>query len=105
LPYPVNTFTVSVAAELLGRRDLLEARVRMVQAERARMSRLLRAKGRRVIEGGANFVLMSTANPAAEFERLLAGGVLLRDLSRSVPGYLRVSVGMPQETNRLLELL
>ena len=41
----------------------------------------------------------------AEFQRLLSGGILVRDLSKGVPGFLRVSMGTPADNDRLLELL
>jgi histidinol dehydrogenase len=105
LPYAVNSLTQAAVEELLTHPEFVTERVAQVTAERARLSKGLRAKGRRVIEGGANFVLVSSSEPKVEFERLLAGGVLVRDLSRAVPGFLRVSVGTPSETDRLLELI
>jgi histidinol-phosphate/aromatic aminotransferase/cobyric acid decarboxylase-like protein len=36
---------------------------------------------------------------------MLAAGVLVRDLSGITPGFLRVSVGTPDETDRLLAAL
>ena len=56
----------------------------------------------RVVEGGANFVLVSADDPPAEFRRLLAAGVLVRDLSKGVPGFLRASVGSHEDNDRLL---
>jgi histidinol-phosphate/aromatic aminotransferase/cobyric acid decarboxylase-like protein len=48
---------------------------------------------------------MSSKFPRKEFQKLLAGGVLVRDLSSAVPGFLRVSVGTPDEHERLLSLV
>jgi histidinol-phosphate aminotransferase len=101
----VNSLTQAAVVELLSHPELVPERVAEVTAERARLAAGLRSRGRRVIEGGANFVLVSSSEPGAEFVRLLAGGVLVRDLSRAVPGFLRVSVGTPAETERLLELI
>jgi histidinol dehydrogenase len=105
LPYAVNSLTQAAVLDLLGHPELVRERVAQVIAERRRLSGGLRSKGRRVIEGGANFVLVSSSEPRVEFARLLAAGVLVRDLSRAVPGFLRVSVGTPAETDRLLELI
>jgi histidinol-phosphate aminotransferase len=105
LPYAVNSLTQAAVLDLLGHPELVRERVAQVIAERRRLSGGLRSKGRRVIEGGANFVLVSSSEPRVEFVRLLAAGVLVRDLSRAVPGFLRVSVGTPAETDRLLELI
>jgi histidinol-phosphate aminotransferase len=105
LPYAVNSLTQAAVVDLLGHPELVRERVAQVIVERSRLSARLRAKGRRVIEGGANFVLVSSSDPRAEFTRLLAAGVLVRDLSRAVPGFLRVSVGTSTETDCLLELI
>jgi histidinol-phosphate aminotransferase len=105
LPYSVSALTQAAALELLSAQDLVEARVRRTVEERARLAAALRARGRRVIEGGANFVLMQSRAPREDFSRMLAAGVLVRDLSGITPGFLRVSVGTPDETDRLLAAL
>jgi histidinol dehydrogenase len=105
LPYSVNTLTQLAALHLLEDETLVKPRLLQVKNERKRMTDKLRAKGRRVIEGGANFVLVSSKSPAEELQRLLKGGVLVRDLSKAVPGYLRVSMGTPEDNDRLLEML
>ena len=105
LPYGVNSLTQAAVQELLSHRRLLEARVQAVQEERSSLATALRQKGRRVIEGGANFLLFDSSDPSHEFERLLEMGVLVRDLSAAVPGFLRVSIGTPAESARFLDAL
>jgi histidinol-phosphate/aromatic aminotransferase/cobyric acid decarboxylase-like protein len=90
---------------LLGRDDLTAERVKLVTSERARVAAALRKLGRRVIEGGANFILASSEDPAAELQALLTRGVLVRDLSSSVPGFLRISIGSVADNERLLEAI
>jgi len=105
LPYNVSALTQAAALVMLERRDLVDERAAATMKARDVLVRALRAKGRRVIEGGANFVLVSSTAPRADFERLLAAGVLVRDLSHTTPGFLRVSVGTDDEHARLLEAL
>jgi histidinol dehydrogenase len=105
LPYNVSALTQAAALVLLERRDLVDARAAATMQARDGLVQALRAKGRRVIEGGANFVLLSSTTPRADFERLLAAGVLVRDLSHTTPGFLRVSVGTDEEHARLLGAL
>jgi histidinol-phosphate aminotransferase len=105
LPYNVSTLTQDAALAVLARRDVVTALCARVRDNRSTLTAALRAKGRRVIEGGANFVLMGSPDPKAEFKALLAQGVLVRDLSSAVPGFLRVSVGTPAEHARLLAVL
>ena len=105
LPYNVNTLTQEAALAVLARRDVVTELCARVRDNRATLTAALRATGRRVIEGGANFVLMSSPSPTTEFQTLLAHGVLVRDLSSAVPGFLRVSVGTTAEHDRLLQVL
>ncbi len=102
LPYNVNAFTRAAVSVLLDTPDLVAARVQHVTSERARLAATLRARGRHVVEGGANFLLFSTDDPAGEFRRLLAAGVLVRDLSATIPGFLRVSIGSRAEDDLFL---
>ena len=105
LPYNVNIFTRAAISVLLEDDTLLRERIDFVVAERARIVATLRGRGRRVVEGGANFVLFSSADPPAEFARLLAQSVLVRDLSSAVPGFLRVSIGNMADNARFLAAL
>lgn len=105
LPYGVSALTQEAALFLLENKPALDALVEEMRAERPRLAAMLRRKGRRVVEGGANFVLMSSDDPKAEFRRLLDHGLLVRDLSSAVPGFLRISVGTADEHRRLEELL
>ncbi|GAC1588327.1 MAG: hypothetical protein NVS3B20_16260 [Polyangiales bacterium] len=105
LPYSVNSLTQLAIAELMRDEATLAHRVQRVTTERARVANALRARGRRVVEGAANFILISAQAPALEFSRLLDHGVLVRDLSSSVRGFLRISIGSREDNDRLLELL
>lgn len=60
-----------------------------------------------IYSSDANFLLVRFENPDEVYERLLSGGVIVRNRSR-VPGCegcLRVTVGTPAENDRLLRLL
>jgi histidinol dehydrogenase len=105
LPYTVSTFTAAAAEVVIDEPDLVAARARRAVAERARVTAALRARGRRVIEGGGNFLLVASAHPTDEFQALLGQGVLVRDTSSATPGFLRVSVGSAADNDRFLAAL
>jgi histidinol dehydrogenase len=105
LPYTVSTFTAAAAEIVLDEPGLIEGRAQRAIAERARVAAVLRARGRRVIEGGANFVLMASSRPVDEFRALLGHGVLVRDTSLATPGFLRVSIGSAAHNDRFLAAL
>ena len=90
------------AAEALRRRGLLVA-------ERGRVAGALgRVPGiRRVWPSDANFVFVEADDAPALVARARDAGVLIRDFSRdpATPGGLRITIGAPEENDRLLAAL
>jgi histidinol-phosphate aminotransferase len=61
----------------------------------------------RVYGSAGNYLLVRFHDAAAAFERLLAVGVVVRDM-RALPGLadaLRISIGSPAENDALLSVL
>jgi len=109
LPYNVNQFSLTaaeVALENIGRfRPAIEA----VLKERARLSSELgRIPGLKVHPTEANFFLIEVSgSPREIFDELYGQGILIRDVSSypMLSKCLRISVGTPDENNRLLSAL
>ena len=73
------------------------AQVGALRKERDGLVDWLRAHGFQVLDSDANFVLFGTfEDRTAIFDALLARGVLIRVVGPE--GWLRVSVGTPEET-------
>jgi histidinol-phosphate aminotransferase len=55
----------------------------------------------------ANFIVLRVSDPASACEYMKNNGVYVKDLSdiRQLDGYLRITVGTPEQTDRLLLLL
>lgn len=113
LPFLVDRFSEAVALEIMARPELVEARVAELRAEHDRLVAVLgQTDGIEVIPGAANFFLMRTAlTPAETLDGLKAHGVRIRNVSSypalaaqdGRPGWVRVSVGTPDE-NRAFEV-
>ncbi|WAX56830.1 histidinol-phosphate transaminase [Jatrophihabitans cynanchi] len=96
LPYHLSAVSQAVARVALANADELLAAVQQLRAERDRTVEWLRAVGLRSAESDANFVLFGTfANRHAVWQGLLERGVLIRETGPD--GWLRVSIGTPQE--------
>lgn len=82
-------------AEIVGQRFRLEKE----------LAKCPEVKG--VYSSDANFLLVRFENPEEVYERLLAGGVIVRNRSKvsGCEGCLRITVGTPAENERLLRLL
>jgi histidinol-phosphate aminotransferase len=110
LPYNINVFSQTAALVLLeDMRAVRETVARLVE-ERERLAQALAAlPGVRVYPSQANFLLLELehATPAEVFAACYAEGVLIRNVS-SYPRLsrcVRVSVGTPEENQRLIVAL
>ncbi|MGE5698003.1 MAG: histidinol-phosphate transaminase [Candidatus Sericytochromatia bacterium] len=102
LPYHLSSLTQAAARAALRHADETLASVAALVAERERVSDALSRMGFRVIPSDANFILFGEfADAAATWRRYLDKGVLIRDVS--IPGYLRVTTGLPDENDAFLD--
>ena len=104
LPYHLSALTQAAARAALAHREALLATVQAIKEQRDRIVTTLRARGVRVADSDANFVLFATgADQRAVFDALLRHGVLVRDVG--LPGWLRVTAGTVAETDAFLNAL
>jgi histidinol-phosphate aminotransferase len=97
LPYHLSAVTQAVARAALRHREELMAQIGSLRSERDELVLWLRDRGIRVAESDANFVLFGVFEDRhAIWQGLLDRGVLIREVGPE--GWLRVSVGTPQET-------
>ena len=111
LPFLVGRLGEETGLAILEHADLVAERVAELKAEREALEAWLGGlDGVEVVPGAANFFLLRTGLDARDLQgRLAEAGVLVRDVTgyaqlapqRGRPGYVRVSVGSPDE-NRLV---
>ncbi|MBR9988568.1 MAG: histidinol dehydrogenase [Gemmatimonadetes bacterium] len=105
-PYKVNGIAESAALAVLGERDWVADRIAEVRANRARLSGELKARGVRVWDSAANFLLMKVAGRASEWNvQLRERGVAVRpfDGLTGAGACIRVSVGPWAMMERFLD--
>ncbi|XVU27416.1 histidinol-phosphate transaminase [Actinoplanes sp. CA-054009] len=108
LPYHLSALTQAAARAAVVHRDSLLATVEAIKEQRDRIVTTLRARGLRVADSDANFVLFEVGpsyqkDQKDAWQRLLDRGVLVRDVG--LAGWLRVTAGTPAETDAFLEAL
>lgn len=107
-PYNINVLAQKMALMKLDEAAKDKAVVEIV-GQRFRLEKELakcpEVKG--IYSSDANFLLVRFENPDEVYERLLAGGVIVRNRSKvsGCEGCLRITVGTPVENDRLLRLL
>ena len=96
LPYHLSAVTQAVARAALALAAEPLATVTSLRAERDGLVRWLRARGLRVADSDANFVLFGTFSARRDvWQGLLDRGVLVREVGP--PRWLRVTVGTPED--------
>lgn len=104
LPYHLSALTQAAAVAALGHADEMLAMVDDIARQRDRIVADLTEQGYHPWRTWSNFVLFGGVDdPSGVFERLLARGIIVRDLG--IPGHLRVSAGTEAETTAFLEAM
>ena len=108
-PYSVSQAAEAALLASLADAEALWARVRLIVEERGRMYDLLGGlPGVAPLPSEANFILcrVPDGRGRAVYEGLARRGVFVRYYSRgSLADYLRISVGTPSDTDRLIDAL
>lgn len=105
---PFNANGLAQAGALAALRDEahLARGVALNATERARLTAAFGELGLEVAPSQTNFLLVRIDRPAqAVFEALLREGVIVRPFGPPLDRHLRISVGLPDENDRLLAVL
>jgi histidinol-phosphate/aromatic aminotransferase/cobyric acid decarboxylase-like protein len=83
------------------------SRIAATVLERERLAAALAALPavRKVWPSAANFLLVEFVDAAAALRAIAAAGLLVRDFSGQIEGALRVTVGSPEQNERVLRSL
>jgi histidinol-phosphate aminotransferase len=110
-PYALTQLTIEAVFQSLEPAAIDQARARAatLKAERARVAAALggRAGVLKVWPSEANFLLVEFDDAAAALQRAHAAGLLVRDMraARGLSRALRISIGSPEQNDRLLASL
>jgi len=110
MPYNLGVLPQATASFMLENAEVLDAQTSIICADRDLLyARLNATEGIRVWPSKANFLMFSTPVPATEMHaRLRRRGVLIKSLHGMHPlveNCLRVTVGLPEETEQFLSAL
>lgn len=108
-PYNVSVLNYECALFALEHAEVFAAQAREIKAQRATILQALAALPRvRAWNSEANMILLRVPDAARTFEGLKARGVLVKNVSKLHPllaNCLRLTVGTPEENQRLLAAL
>jgi histidinol-phosphate aminotransferase len=107
LSFNPSSLGQAAAVAALSDREHISKTVELNYSELAKLDQGLRALGLRTIPSVCNFVAVDMGRPGrGVFQALLSEGVIVRPLdSYGLPNHLRISVGLPEQNQRLLQAL
>ncbi len=104
-PYNINIITQALVSELLDRP--VDGAVAQIIAERERVAAAISSASvvRRIYPSDANFLLVEVDDAAKVYDALIDEKIIVRDRSRvaGCQGCLRITIGTPEENDRLIE--
>ncbi|MBN2613983.1 MAG: histidinol-phosphate transaminase [Bacteroidales bacterium] len=108
-PYNVNSTTLRIAAEALENKNTHNGWVEEIIKERKRLVTALPEYSQiiNVYPSDANFILVKVKSPELLYKHLVGEGIIVRDRSKVslCDGCLRITVGRPEENDKLLKAL
>lgn len=105
-PYNVSQIDQEHALQALEGVEEMQARCRLLLSERRRLEQSLPDLPGvvKVYPSDANFLLVKTTNAGFLYRQFLEQGIVLRNRHSLVEQCLRITIGTPQENNRLLQV-
>lgn len=106
-PYNVSELNQRAALEILNKLDSYRSTVALLLAERKRLELALGNMEVvvRVFPSDANFLLVEVSDADRVYDFLVSKGVITRNRNSVVRNCIRVTVGAPDENNKLIEAL
>jgi histidinol-phosphate aminotransferase len=103
-PFEVNRIAQVGAFYALDEEKEISRRKKEAIEQRERLVRFLREKEMIFSPSETNFLYMKVSQASSAFEKLKQQGVIVRSFSDN-PSYLRITIGSPEETDMLIEVL
>lgn len=105
-PYNISPFALSAAEAAVKDESHVEAAVRKISHERARLCQRLQALGFETQDTAANFILLKVASADKLAARLKERGVMVKSLSSyGLEQLVRISIGRPEDHDTLVREL
>ena len=107
LPFNVNIAGQAAATAALDDREHVIKTVTLNTEQRSWLMQALQNYGLNVIPSAANFILVDLQQPTAPiYQNLLSQGIIVRPLlPYQLPNHLRITIGLPEQNQRLVEAL
>lgn len=106
MPFALSALQVAAGTAVLEQPEYIQRYISEVATERQRVFDALNALEHiSVSPSVTNFMIFRVSDPERYYRGLMARGVLIRRQDHLIPGYLRVSLGTPDENTAFIEAI
>ena len=104
-PYNINLATMAIVSELMEKS--IDDKVEQIKSQRTMVAERLAQSSvvKKIYPSDANFLLVEVDDADAMYDFLISKGIIVRNRNRvrGCKGCLRITIGLPEENERLLE--
>jgi len=108
-PYNINSLTINAALSKIKQQDNVEEQVKQMLSERQRLEKAFASIPfiENCFPSDANFILIRLDDSNLRYQQLIENGIVVRNPSKNLncENTLRISIGLPEENDRLIEVL
>ena len=105
-PFNINSMALAAAVAVLDDQDYLNKSVEINQVGYQQLTARFNQLGLSFIPSAGNFVAVEVPDALFLYQKLLERGVIVRPISLyDMPNHLRISIGLPEENQRFLDVL
>ncbi|MDN6281166.1 MAG: histidinol-phosphate transaminase [Psychroflexus sp.] len=109
LPYNVNTLTQKKALDFLENTSAMKTQIEIIKSERSALAAVLKSLSYviKVYPSDSNFILVKVDNANNRYQQLLDFDIVIRNRTHDplCDNCLRISIGNPQENQKLIYVL
>ena len=105
-PFNINSMALAAAVAVLDDQGYLNKSLEINQAGYQQLTTRFNQLGLSFIPSAGNFVAVEVPDALFLYQKLLEQGVIVRPISLyDMPNHLRISIGLPEENQRFLDVL
>ena len=106
-PYSVNIQVLRVALQALEFPEKMKSQVAFLLREKKRVQTAIQgfANVSTILPSSTNFLVVGFKNHVAVYQALARQGIVVRNVHKSIPNHLRITIGNKQENNKLIKAL
>lgn len=106
-PYNVSTLNQDAILNALNNFEAYQANLETIKTQKKNLEKQLREIDaiQKIYPSNANFLLLKMDNATEVYKKLMEQNIIVRNRSKQIPNTLRITIGTPEENQKLIDTL